>query len=125
MIVDCTPLYVQILEQIEDEICTGKWQEGKRIPSVSELAHQYQVAPQTVSHSLHLLVQRGILKPKRGIGMVICAGSVQQLKQEKNGCTSFPDIPSSERSAAASNRTGGNLRYVKLSGHVSGWHALL
>ena len=66
MIFDCTPLYVQILEQIEDEICTGKWQEGKRIPSVSELAHQYQVAPQTVSHSLHLLVQRGILKPKRG-----------------------------------------------------------
>lgn len=33
MIVDCTPLYVQILEQIENEICTGKWQEGKRIPS--------------------------------------------------------------------------------------------
>ena len=83
MIVDCTPLYVQILEQIENEICTGKWQEGKRIPSVSELAHQYQVAPQTVSHSLHLLVQRGILKPKRGIGMVICAGSVQRLKQKK------------------------------------------
>lgn len=83
MIFDCTPLYVQILEQIEDEICTGKWQEGKRIPSVSELAHQYHVAPQTVSHSLHLLVQRGILKPKRGIGMVICAGSVQQLKQKK------------------------------------------
>lgn len=83
MIFDCTPLYVQILEQIEDEICTGKWQEGKRIPSVSELAHQYHVAPQTVSHSLHLLVQRGILKPKRGIGMVICAGSVQRLKQKK------------------------------------------
>ena len=83
MIFDCTPLYVQILEQIEDEICTGKWQEGKRIPSVSELAHQYQVAPQTVSHSLHLLVQRGILKPKRGIGMVICTGSVQRLKQKK------------------------------------------
>ena len=83
MIFDCTPLYVQILEQIEDEICTGKWQEGKRIPSVSELSHQYQVAPQTVSHSLHLLVQRGILKPKRGIGMVICAGSVQRLKQKK------------------------------------------
>ena len=83
MIVDCTPLYVQILEQIENEICTGKWQEGKRIPSVSELAHQYQVAPQTVSHSLHLLVQQRILKPKRGIGMVICAGSVQRLKQKK------------------------------------------
>lgn len=83
MIVDCTPLYVQILEQIEDEICTGKWQEGKQLPSVSELAHQYHVAPQTVSHSLHLLVQRGILKPKRGIGMVICAGSVQRLKQKK------------------------------------------
>lgn len=83
MIFDCTPLYVQILEQIEDEICTGKWQEGKRLPSVSELAHQFKVAPQTVSHSLHLLVQRGILKPKRGIGMVICAGSVQRLKQKK------------------------------------------
>ena len=83
MIVDCTPLYVQILEQIEDEICTGKWQEGKRIPAVSEPAHQYHVAPQTVSHSLHLLVQQGILKPKRGIGMVICAGSVQRLKQKK------------------------------------------
>ena len=83
MIFDCTPLYVQILEQIENEICTGKWQEGKRIPSVSELSHQYQVAPQTVSHSLHLLVHRGILKPKRGIGMVICAGSVQRLKQKK------------------------------------------
>lgn len=83
MIFDCTPLYVQILKRMEDEICIGKWEEEKMIPSTSELAHRFKVAPQTVSHSLHLLVQRGILKPKRGIGMVICTGSVQRLKQKK------------------------------------------
>ena len=48
-------LYKQISRKLENDILTGKLPPGCRIPSVRELAAQYQVNPNTVQRAVREL----------------------------------------------------------------------
>jgi GntR family transcriptional regulator len=74
-----TPLFVQIAEQLADDIVDGQLAEGKRVPSTNELAAFYRINPATAAKGINMLVDDGVLEKRRGIGMFVAAGAREQL----------------------------------------------
>ena len=77
---DGTPLFVQIAEQLADDIVDGALAEGARVPSTNELAAFYRINPATAAKGINLLVDDGVLEKRRGIGMFVAAGAQEQLR---------------------------------------------
>ncbi len=77
---DGTPLFVQIAEQLADDIVDGVLAEGARVPSTNELAAFYRINPATAAKGINLLVDDGVLEKRRGIGMFVAAGAAEQLR---------------------------------------------
>lgn len=79
------PLYLQIAEGIEDAVFTGAFPEESQIPSTTEISSTYAVNPATVLKGMNLLVERGILYKKRGLGMFVKEGAVMAVRQSRQG----------------------------------------
>ncbi|WP_257301263.1 GntR family transcriptional regulator [Parafannyhessea umbonata] len=54
-----TPLYQQVMDSIKDDVDSGKYQTGQRIPSEGELSQIYSVSRITVRRAVSELVDRG------------------------------------------------------------------
>ena len=74
-----TPLFVQIAEQLADDIVDGVLAEGARVPSTNELAAFYRINPATAAKGINMLVDDGVLEKRRGVGMFVAAGAREQL----------------------------------------------
>lgn len=78
-------IYLQIAESIEDDIVKGIIEEETQIPSTNQMAVIYKINPATAGKGINMLVDRGILYKKRGIGMFVKAGARELiLKERKN-----------------------------------------
>lgn len=62
------PVYVQLIEQMEQMLAAGQFQAGQRLPSVRELAAQAGVNPNTMQRALAELETRGLLVTQRTAG---------------------------------------------------------
>jgi GntR family transcriptional regulator len=69
------PIFVQIAEQIENDILSGTLPEEGQVPSTNEFASFYRINPATAGKGVNVLVDEGILYKKRGIGMFVAEGS--------------------------------------------------
>lgn len=76
-------IYLQITEIIENDILKGYLLENGRVPSISKLAKRYTVSQATVSKGIDILVKKGILYKRRGIGIFILAGAKEIIKKER------------------------------------------
>ena len=81
MIDEGKPIFVQIAEQIEDDIIAGSLAEEGQVPSTNEFAAFYRINPATAGKGVNRLVDDGILYKKRGIGMFVAEGARAQLIQ--------------------------------------------
>lgn len=77
------PLYLQIAEQLEDAIFIGAYKEETQIPSTTELSVSLQINPATVLKGMNILVAENIIYKKRGLGMFVCTGAVERIKQKR------------------------------------------
>jgi GntR family transcriptional regulator len=75
-----TPLFVQIAEQLADDIVDGVLAEGSRVPSTNELAAFYRINPATAAKGINVLVDDAVLEKRRGIGMFVATGAREQLR---------------------------------------------
>jgi DNA-binding transcriptional regulator YhcF (GntR family) len=73
------PLFMQIAERIEDDIISGALAEETQVPSTNEFAAFHRINPATAGKGVNLLVERGILYKKRGIGMFVATGARDAL----------------------------------------------
>jgi DNA-binding transcriptional regulator YhcF (GntR family) len=73
------PLFVQIAEQLADDIVDGQLAEEARVPSTNELAAFYRINPATAAKGINMLVDDGVLEKRRGIGMFVATGAREQL----------------------------------------------
>jgi len=73
------PIFVQIAEQIENDIISGQLAEETQVPSTNEFAAFYRINPATALKGVTLLVDEGILYKKRGIGMFVADGAQKRL----------------------------------------------
>ncbi|MDF2925703.1 MAG: GntR family transcriptional regulator [Paenibacillaceae bacterium] len=83
MIDDSKPIFVQIAERIEDDILEGRLPEESQVPSTNQFAAYYQINPATAAKGVNLLVDQGILYKKRGIGMFVASGSLEQVRKKR------------------------------------------
>ncbi len=76
------PIYLQLLEQIQVEIVTGRYPPGSRLPSVRELAAQAAVNPNTMQKALAELETSGLVYTQRTSGRMITEDKdmIQQLR---------------------------------------------
>ncbi|SCZ76379.1 GntR family transcriptional regulator [Pseudobutyrivibrio xylanivorans] len=80
-------IYLQISEMIEDEILRDILREEEQVPSTTELSKFYKINPATAAKGINLLVDKGILYKKRGIGMFVCEGAKEKIQETRK--TSF------------------------------------
>lgn len=81
---DGRPLFVQIAAQIEASVLDGSLPEGERAPSTNELAAFHRINPATAAKGVNLLVERGILVKRRGLGMFVADGARELLRAERH-----------------------------------------
>jgi GntR family transcriptional regulator len=77
------PIFLQIAEQIENDILSGALPEESQVPSTNEFAAFYRINPATAGKGVNLLVEAGILYKKRGIGMFVTEGSRARLVEQR------------------------------------------
>ncbi|WP_414944986.1 GntR family transcriptional regulator [Amycolatopsis sp. cmx-11-32] len=83
MLDEGTPLFVQIAEQIADDIAEGSLAEGERVPSTNELAAFYRINPATAAKGINVLADDGLLEKRRGIGMFVTDGAREKLLTDR------------------------------------------
>lgn len=67
------PIYRQIMDQIRQQVLTGRLGQGDQLPSVRHLASRLKVNPMTVSKAYSLAEAEGLLERRRGIGLFVAA----------------------------------------------------
>ena len=83
MIEEGRPLFLQIAESVEDAILDGSLEEDSRAPSTNELAAFHRINPATAAKGVTMLVDKGILAKRRGIGMFVEPGARSRLLTER------------------------------------------
>ncbi|WP_285137298.1 GntR family transcriptional regulator [Microbacterium sp. lyk4-40-TSB-66] len=83
MIDDGRALFLQIAEGVEDQIVDGSLPEEGRAPSTNELAAFHRINPATAAKGIAVLVDKGVLYKRRGIGMFVSDGARAQLLGER------------------------------------------
>lgn len=76
---DSRPIFLQIAEQLQNDIIAERFPEGTQVPSTNELAAFLRINPATAGKGVNLLVDDGILYKKRGIGMFVADGARARL----------------------------------------------
>ena len=83
MIEEGKALFLQIAEQIEDQILDRSLEEEAKAPSTNELAAFYRINPATAAKGVAMLTDKGVLYKRRGIGMFIATGAREALLTER------------------------------------------
>jgi GntR family transcriptional regulator len=65
------PIYVQIMEQVRQQVSSGKLQPGDQLPTVRQLATELRVNFNTVARAYRLLDEAGLISTQQGRGTYI------------------------------------------------------
>jgi len=76
---DQTPIFRQLKDKVIELILDDEVGEGEAVPSVRQVAADYQINPLTVSKAYQQLVDDQILLKKRGLGMFVTEGAKEKL----------------------------------------------
>ncbi len=76
---DNQPIYWQLREKTVAAILDGTLAEGEPLPSVRQVAVDFQINPLTVSKAYQSLVDDQLVDKRRGVGMFVRDGARSQL----------------------------------------------
>jgi GntR family transcriptional regulator len=76
---DKQPIYRQLRDMVVERIMDGSFAEGEAIPSVRQVAADYQINHLTVGKAYQELVDAGLLEKRRGLGMYVTEGARRAL----------------------------------------------
>ncbi len=65
------PIFVQIIEHLQNDIVSGVYQPGQKLPSVRDLAFLASVNPNTMQRALSELERTGLVHAERTSGRFI------------------------------------------------------
>ena len=72
---DNQPIYRQLRDLVVERIMDGSFAEGEAVPSVRQVASDYQINHLTVGKAYQELVDEGLLEKRRGLGMFVTSGA--------------------------------------------------
>ncbi len=73
------PIYIQLKDRIVRMMLDGTLKDGDALPSVRQVAADYQINPLTVLKSYQLLVAQELVEKRRGLGMFVREGAGRKL----------------------------------------------
>lgn len=114
------PIYKQITDHFCDQILTGAWKAGDRIPSVREIAVLMEVNPNTAIRAFHFLQDEGVLHNQRGVGYFVSEQAEAKVKQLKREEFISEKLPSFFRDMNQLGFSCGELEKIYEKHHSSG-----
>ncbi len=78
------PIYIQLMERIQQDIISGVYQPGDKLPSVRDLAVEAAVNPNTMQKALSELERCGLVYSQRTSGRFITddASMIRKMKAD-------------------------------------------
>lgn len=76
---DTTPIYLQLKEKVVTMMLDGALKPGDALPSVRQVAADFQLNPITVSRAYQELVDELLVEKRRGLGMYVTDGAPEKL----------------------------------------------
>ena|SRR5690349_12464582 len=76
---DNAPIYRQLRDRVVAMILDGALNEGDALPSVRQVAADFQLNPITVSKAYQELVDEQLIEKRRGLGMYVNEGARESL----------------------------------------------
>lgn len=107
-----TPIYMQIHDQLKEDIEAGKWAIGDRLPPERELAETFQVSRMTLRQAIQTLVDEGIIERRVGSGTYVAR---QKVQEKMSGVTSFSEIIRSQGKTPSSRTVAFYVTYPSKS----------
>ncbi|MEE4660062.1 MAG: GntR family transcriptional regulator [Halieaceae bacterium] len=80
---DDLPIYRQLRDLVMQRILDGSFAEGEAIPSVRQVASDYNINHLTVAKAYQELVDEGVLEKRRGLGMFVLEGARAALTSDE------------------------------------------
>lgn len=77
------PIYRQIMDAVVGRILDGAYPEGELLPSVRQLATEYDVSPLTSAKVFQELARENLTEKRRGIGFVVRNGVRRALLERE------------------------------------------
>ena len=78
-----TPLYAQIVAQVEFLVASGRLSVGDSLPAIRTLAEQLLVNPNTVARAYRELETAGVVTSRVGSGTVVAEGVSPLARRER------------------------------------------
>ncbi|QHT57136.1 GntR family transcriptional regulator [Cellulomonas sp. H30R-01] len=85
------PLYVQIADQIRQDVLSGALEAEEQVMSTTQYATTFRINPATAAKAFAELVDEGVLYKRRGVGMFVAPGAREKLRAERRD-TFFADV---------------------------------
>lgn len=76
---DGTPIYRQLKERVIAMMLDGLLKPGDALPSVRQVAAEYQLNPITVSRAYQELADEALVEKRRGLGMFVTEEASKKL----------------------------------------------
>jgi GntR family transcriptional regulator len=76
---DTTPIYLQLKERVIAMMLDGVLKPGDALPSVRQVAADFQLNPITVSRAYQELADEMLVEKRRGLGMYVNEGAPEKL----------------------------------------------
>ena len=86
-------IFLQIAENICHQILEGKLPAGERVPSVRDIAADFEVNRNTVLRTYSLLDAKGIIENKRGIGFFVSDRAIEIIQAEERESFFRTELP--------------------------------
>lgn len=72
------PYHYQLRELLRDEITSGRWEVGERLPSERELCEAFQLSRTTIREAIDALVSEGLLRREKGRGTFVAEPKITE-----------------------------------------------
>lgn len=86
-------IFQQIADTLSHRILEGKLPPGERVPSVRDLAAEFEVNRNTLLRTYSILEDAGIIVNKRGIGFFVADNAIQLIMVNEKKAFFANDLP--------------------------------
>lgn len=76
-----SPIYIQIVEQIRQQVAAGELKPDDQLPTVRQLASELRVNFNTIARAYRILDEAGLISTQQGRGTYILAGTTPEISQ--------------------------------------------
>ncbi len=78
------PIFLQLAEVIKGRIIGGELHHDDKIPSVRELAAEFEINNNTAMHTIDTLAKQDIIYQKRGMGYFVSENAKQIIEEQRH-----------------------------------------